>query len=308
MFSVCIDVLKARTFYPRNIMQSNAIGKTSVSEVQITTFAGFVTEFKWNVILESASSCVKYKLLFAHFTHSFIFYCEGITIIIIFQKQLLFAKCCIKELLKWSLQNTVTRPLLGQSTIAAGIWSIKWSSISFTIFNWRLYYLSKTKLTSRLVAEQMRPSIYRAIEANEDGGPTNKCKKNIASIIIASMLAEAEQMQHVTLVPAIALLWVCCILPSTFARKRGIWVGGYFKTSPMSILCLREKNNMEPNKSLIKLIAIISLSFPWNLGVVIVRCVCMNFVRLYTFFKYCRVFNTFFNKFLTCLPSNTFNI
>ena len=36
----------------------------------------------------------------------------------------------------------------------------------------------------------------------------------------------------------------------------------YFKTSPMPIPCLRGRNNMEPNKYLIKLIMIISLSFP----------------------------------------------
>ena len=35
-----------------------------------------------------------------------------------------------------------------------------------------------------------------------------------------------------------------------------------FKTSLMSILCLKERNNMETNKSFIKLIAMISLSFP----------------------------------------------
>ena len=35
----------------------------------------------------------------------------------------------------------------------------------------------------------MRSTIYQAIELNVDGGSTNKCKKNIASIIITSILA-----------------------------------------------------------------------------------------------------------------------
>ena len=40
------------------------------------------------------------------------------------------------------------------------------------------------------------------------------------------------------------------------------------KEAPKSVdICLRERNNMEPNKSLIKLIAIIYLSFPWSLNV-----------------------------------------
>ena len=39
------------------------------------------------------------------------------------------------------------------------------------------------------MVEQMRSSIYGAIKPNvDDGGSTNKCKKNIVSIIITSIL------------------------------------------------------------------------------------------------------------------------
>ena len=35
----------------------------------------------------------------------------------------------------------------------------------------------------------MRSTIYQAIELSVDGGSTNKCKKNIASVIITSILS-----------------------------------------------------------------------------------------------------------------------
>ena len=51
-----------------------------------------------------------------------------------------------------------------------------------------------------------------------DGGSTNKCKKNIASVIITSMIAGLTE-QQVTQVPVKALLCVFFfILPSTFEK------------------------------------------------------------------------------------------
>ena len=62
-----------------------------------------------------------------------------------------------------------------------------WASLSQSLIEgWII--LSKTKWISWLVVEQMWPTIYQAI-TNVDGGSTNKCNKNILSIIITSMLA-----------------------------------------------------------------------------------------------------------------------
>ena len=58
-------------------------------------------------------------------------------------------------------------------------------------------------------------------------------------------------MQHLAQVPVIALLWVFFFFHT------------FIKTC--KVLCLRERSNVEPNKSLIKFITIISLSFPWSL-------------------------------------------
>ena len=85
-----------------------------------------------------------------------------------------------------------------------------------------------------------------------DGGSTNKCKKNIASVIITSMIAGLTE-QQVTQVPVKALL---CIFFSYFhqhLKNEDLPESVYFKTSPMLIPCLRGRN---------KLIVIVSLSFP----------------------------------------------
>ena len=64
----------------------------------------------------------------------------------------------------------------------------------------------------------MRSTIYQAIELSVDGGSTNKCKKNIASVIITSMIAGLTE-QQVTQVPVKALLCVFFfILSSTFEK------------------------------------------------------------------------------------------
>ena len=83
-------------------------------------------------------------------------------------------------------------------------------------------------------------------------------------------------MQRVTPVPLIALLWVFFSYLHQHLQERCTWVGQDFKTFPMLILCLRKRNNMEPNKSLIKLIVNISSSFP---------CKWINFVKRFRFFK-----------------------
>ena len=61
----------------------------------------------------------------------------------------------------------------------------------------------------------MQPSIYRATEANVDGGSTNKYKKNIASMIITSMLAGLTDARrgsnYFSSVSSLALVLVQCL-------------------------------------------------------------------------------------------------
>ena len=63
----------------------------------------------------------------------------------------------------------------------------------------------------------MRPITYWAIEPNEDGGFTNKCKKHIASIIIVSMLAGLIETTHDSSSCSSSALGMLFVLQSTFA-------------------------------------------------------------------------------------------
>ena len=133
----------------------------------------------------------------------------------------------------------------------------------------------------------MQPSIHRAIEPNVDGGSTNKCKKNTAFIIITSMLAGLRDTTRDSSSFASGDFF---ILPLTFAKKK----------VPETVDILKPL----PSQTYRDNFFIFSLKFKSC----ITSCECMNFVTLYSLFKSCRVFNAFFNKFLTCLPTNNFNI
>ena len=127
-------------------------------------------------------------------------------------------------------RQPVARSVLGRSSTVVRIWYIKWSSVSFTIFNWRVYYLIKNKmnLTTRCWADATNYT--KRYWTNVGGGSTNKCKKNIPSIIIISTLAGlTDATPSRSFCNSFALSVFFFTLPSNLARKGGIWISGNLK-------------------------------------------------------------------------------
>ena len=177
-------------------------------------------------------------------------------------------KYCVKELLKWTLRGTDDQ-LTGFSwdhTVMLYESRIKWCSISFTIFNWGCIILSKTKWISGLVVKQQMRPIITSYWTNLDGGFTNKCNKNFPFIIITSMLAGlTDPTTGSSFYNSFALGVYFHTSIKTYKKRRYLSQWKF----EIPILCLGDRNNVEPNKSLIKLIAVISLSFPWMLNIVL---------------------------------------
>ena len=87
----------------------------------------------------------------------------------------------------------------------------------------------------------MQPNKYQTAEPNLNSGFTSKYKKNIASIIFTSMLADLAVATRESCLCNNFVLGGFHIFPSAFAKERDTRVSGYFKTSPTWILCLRAK-------------------------------------------------------------------
>ena len=102
-----------------------------------------------------------------------------------------------------------------------------------------------------------------------DGGSTNKCKKKKKKPLHLLSLHLYLLLYGMTPDPVTALLWMFYSYFHQKFKKRRYLSQSKFKNSHMSILCLRERINMEQNKSLVKLIVIHYLSFPWTSNVVL---------------------------------------